>query len=89
VSTSAIGLVGQAKRKRAIDAAERRACSAISASMGSPSQPSATSQLATGARKRSHRAAVWALPLLAPAAAGETMRTRGKRVGGDAGRIER
>ena len=76
-----IGASARRSRQRAIGAAERRACRAISrsacaSSASSPSTPTMSTR-ATGARKRCQRAAVCQLPLLAAASAGETMRTRG------------
>jgi len=67
VSTTIRGCCGWAAAKAAMLAAERRACSAISASAAAPSQRVASCTWATGASQRAQRAAVCQLPLLARA----------------------
>src|SRR5207248_9263041 len=55
----------------------RRACSAMSASQGSPSHCTATRTRCPPARKSvAQRSAVWRLPLRKPAPAGVTMNKR-------------
>src|SRR2546421_7617290 len=63
--------------QRAMDSWLRRACSAISASHGSPCQATSTRTRCPPARNSvAQRSAVWRLPLRRPAPAGVTMNKR-------------
>src|SRR5512142_1755548 len=63
--------------KRAMDSALRRACSAMSASHGSPSHAVCTMGRSRSRSMAAHRAAVRQLPLFALLVPGVTMQTTG------------